>query len=194
MVQGTLFLSGVLFFMSVGGCVGSDIGCTGLSEKDCLATDACTTDIGPSACSGDLCTDDMAFKGCRNATAVEISRRKKIRQAQLDTKQKCMVSKGRWIEYEMRRYGKCRCPGDAFFVKGRGCRTLRKVCAEEGGRFYPAHTFECNDEWREKHPFYCPRELSYRSDHFRRPKYARSDRALCVCQNGQPRVRGKGCP
>ena len=183
----------VLFLILGASCMGSDTPCTGLNKKDCLAIDACTAEVGSSACSGDMCTDDMVFQGCRSATSKEIFHRKNMRKKQVNVKRNCVASKGQWVKYERKRYGKCRCPGNTFFVVGKGCRTLGKVCAEEGGTFYPVNTFECSDEWREKYPFYCPRELSYRSDNFRKPKYTHSDRELCLCKNQRPWVRGKGC-
>ncbi len=171
----------------------SHIKCTLLSEKDCLASDLCTVTRGSSYCNADVCTDDLVFKGCRKATPEEISVRKNIHKIKMSEKLKCASSKGKWIKNPWNRYGECHCKKKYFFLKDKGCTALRDVCLDVGGIFYPVNTFKCSDEMRKNYPLFCPGDLSYRSDNFKKPKYTHNIRDLCLCKNQHPWHRDKKC-
>ena len=152
--------------------------CVGLDETNCRRNELCVLKTGPSSCSGGACTDDLAFKGCRDATSEEVSKRKKMDKAKADRKLKCTATHGEWKEV----VGWCRCGERRFFHRGQGCTTLEKVCREEGGTLYSVGKFKCSDEMREKHPYYCPRGFSYG----KKPIYTHNINEICLCKSGRP--------
>ena len=170
-----------LLVLFVNSCMSDE--CTGLNEADCQANDLCTDEQGPSLCSGDVCTGDIVFKGCRQATEEEKSKRKKMQKVKASFKLKCTASQGQWRE----RNGECICGERRFFLRTEGCTTLQKVCREAGGTYYPVGKFECNDKMREEHTYYCPKGFRYG----KKPKYTHNISELCWCRSGQPWDRNK---
>ena len=155
-------------------------GCENLGEKDCRADDSCHVRTGPSTCSGDICTDDLTFKGCRKATEKEVSHRKKMRRVKAGYKIKCAATKGRWLEPNEA----CSCGAGRFFMGDRGCTSLEESCKEVGGEFYPVGKFECNDDMRGKYPHHCKSTLL-------NPK--KNAFELCWCPGGSPWDWRQGC-
>ena len=165
--------------------------CASLKRDQCLVEDECAADYGPSVCGDRVCTDDIVFKRCRDASPEEMFKRKKIRQTQKGEEKQCGNSGGEWSPpnpKKDRRWGRCRCRKGTFFTKGKGCTSFKALCQEAGGTFYPWGKFDCNDKWREKYPHYCPKKFTMGWRH--------NQGELCLCGNRRPwdRDREKECP
>ncbi len=103
--------------------------CLNLDEKQCLSVDECRGEYGPSRCFEDgICTEDLAFKGCKPIPSELLEKAKKNQKL-------CEETGGTWSSDFYTKPGRCECKR-ALFKDDKGCEPvvkdmfLTKYCKE----------------------------------------------------------------
>lgn len=98
--------------------------CEGLNEDQCLASAECRGVYGPSKCyDNGMCTEDLAFKGCKQMS-VEV-----LEKGRVD-RQLCEDTGGLWDVNFYTKPGTCQCK-NRMMIKDKGCAVLKKSVAPE---------------------------------------------------------------
>ena len=111
-----------------------DSNCTTLNEMECARNPLCRGGYGPSACTGNICTDDMRFRGCFDIPNETVSKF-------IELKKLCEKTKGTWkISLFNKLMQNCECSGKQlskderelgdfeYFSTKYGCKSTKDAC------------------------------------------------------------------
>jgi|GEM_PF-5959453 hypothetical protein len=139
--------------------------CSDLDEEECLNIDNCQGVYGPSTCSGNICTTDVAFKDCReipDEVSEEAGRDKTL----------CQDTGGQWQTSRYNKLGRCECQ-ESYFRANEGCMSMEEDCKKFGGTVYRTGTLKCDEHLREIDSYTCPKNAEYNTFE------------ECLCPNGE---------